>query len=381
MRSSPPVARTDFIAAALADLAARDRLRRVRVVTARSAAEVVVSGRELINFAANDYLGLGLDARLATAAAAAEIALGVGAGASRLVSGHTAITEELEGSLRSWLGVESVRLFNSGYAANTGLLPVIAEPGDLIVSDERNHASLIDGCRLSRATVAVYRHLDLDDLERRLRTPARRKVVVTESVFSMDGDAAPLAELVGLAHRHGALVVVDDAHAIGIMGESGRGLGVAAGADIVVGTLGKAVGAAGAFVAGPAGLAELLWNRARTLVFSTGLTTGTQAAAVEGVAILRGAEGDRRRQVLRDHRDRLGSRAAGLPGAIVPLVIGADADAVAASSRLEAQGFWIPAIRPPTVPEGTARLRITLSAAHTAEQVDRLRAALSEGLA
>lgn len=380
MRSSPRVARTDFIAAALADLAARDRLRRVRVVTARTAAEVVVSGRELINFAANDYLGLGLDPRLAAAAAAAELALGVGAGASRLVSGQTAITEELERSLRSWLGVESVRLFNSGYAANTGLLPVIAEAGDLIVSDERNHASLIDGCRLSRAATSVYRHLDLKDLERRLATPARRKIVVTESVFSMDGDVAPLAELVDLAHQHDALVVVDDAHAVGILGECGRGLGLQAGADIVLGTLGKAVGSAGAFVAGPAGLAELLWNRARPLVFSTGLTTGTQAAAVEGLAILQSAEGDRRRQALREHRARLGARASELPAAIVPVVVGSDADAVALSARLEEQGFWIPAIRPPTVPEGTARLRITLSAAHTAGQVGRLRDALGDRL-
>lgn len=362
----------DFIDGELAALAARDRLRRARVVRARAGMEVEVDGRRLINFASNDYLGLAMDGRLAAAAAEAEGRWGVGAGASRLVSGQTAVTEELEDTLRGWLGAESVRLFNSGYAANTGLIPVIAGPGDLVVSDELNHASLIDGCRLSRATVAVYRHGSLEEVAALLRRPARRKVVVTESVFSMDGDRARLEELVALAHEAGAIVVVDDAHAIGITREMGRGLGLAAGADVVVGTLGKSVGAAGAFVAGPRGLAELLWNRARTLVFSTGMTIGAQAAALAGVQIVGSAEGDALRERLWMHLETLG----GHDSPIVPVVIGADRDAVARSAELEEQGLWIPAIRPPTVAEGTARLRVTLSAGHTDEQVARLQAAI-----
>ncbi|MBK9035060.1 MAG: 8-amino-7-oxononanoate synthase [Myxococcales bacterium] len=369
-----------FIEDELAALAAHGRLRIARTVEARRGAEVVVDGRTLVNFAANDYLGLALDPRLATAAAAAERELGTGAGASRLISGHTVVTAELERALAAWVGRPSARLFNSGYSANTGLLPCVANSGDVIFSDERNHASLIDGCRLARATIEIYRHADLDDLARRLRTtPGRRRFVVTESIFSMDGDLAPLEPLVTLAHAAGAVVIVDDAHALGVVGPGGAGLGAAAGADIVVGTLGKSVGAAGAFVAGPAALADLLWNRARTLVFSTGMTIGTQAAALAGVAIAAGGDGDERRARLQTLRVGLGRRMeSGSAAAIVPVILGSDRAATAASARLEELGFWVPAIRPPTVAEGTARLRITLSAAHSAEQVAALSRALDD---
>lgn len=370
---SARVSALDFLDDELATLSARGRRRVERVVTARAGAEVVVDGRTLVNFASNDYLGLALDPRLAAAASAAEAAHGTGAGASRLISGHTGVTVELERALASWLDVEAVRVFNSGYAANTGLIASLAGPGDVILSDERNHASLIDGCRLARAQVAVYRHGDLADLERRLATiPGRRRFVVTESVFSMDGDCPDLDQLVALAHRHGAAAIVDDAHALGVLSASGRGLGVAAGADVVVATLGKSVGAAGAFVAGTRSLADFLWNRARTLIFSTGLTTGTQAAALEGVRIASGAEGDARRARLREHVARLG----GCEAAIIPVVLGDDRAAVAAASRLESMGFWVPAIRPPTVAEGTSRLRVTVSAAHASEQVAALATAL-----
>ena len=364
----------DFLADELESLRARGRRRVERVVTARSGAEVIVDGRTLVNFASNDYLGLAVDPRLAAAAAAAEAEHGTGAGASRLISGHTAVTVELEQALAAWLGVEAARLFNSGYAANTGLIGSLAGPGDVIFSDERNHASLIDGCRLSRAQVAVYRHGDLTDLRRALETtPGRRRFVVTESVFSMDGDVAPLAELVGLAHEHGAVAIVDDAHALGVIGPRGGGLGVAAGADVVIATLGKSVGSAGAFVAGSRVLAEFLWNRARTLIFSTGLTTGTQAAALEGVRIASGVEGDERRGRLRENVAQVDDQAR---AAIVPVVLGDDRAAVAAAAALESAGLWVPAIRPPTVAEGTARLRVTFSAAHTPEQVAVLSRAL-----
>jgi 8-amino-7-oxononanoate synthase len=379
MRSSPRVPRLDFIEAELAELEARDRRRRVRVVEARHGAEVVVDGRPLVNFASNDYLGLAVDARLAAAAAHAEATYGVGAGASRLISGHTAVTASLEGALAAWLRRPACRLFNSGYAANTGLLPSLAGVGDVIFSDERNHASLIDGCRLSRARVEVYRHNDVDDLRRRMAaTVGRRRFVVTESLFSMDGDPAPLDDLVAVAHGGGAAMIVDDAHALGVLGPAGAGLAPATPADIVVGTLGKSLGSAGAFVAGPTALAELLWNRARPLVFSTGMTIGAQAAALAAVAIAQGEEGRQRRATLAELRLRLAG-ALGLAdgvGAIVPIVLGADAAAVSASAALEQRGFWVPAIRPPTVAEGTARLRVTLSALHSSAQVEALAAAL-----
>lgn len=379
MRSSPRVTRLDFIEAELAELEARDRRRRVRVVEARRGAEVVVEGRTLVNFASNDYLGLAVEPRLAAAAAQAEAAFGVGAGASRLISGHTSVTAELERALAAWVRRPACRLFNSGYAANTGLMPVLAGAGDVIFSDERNHASLIDGCRLSRAAVEVYRHNDVDDLRRRMAARmGRRRFVVTESLFSMDGDLAPIDELVEVAHGGGAAVIVDDAHASGVLGEDGAGLAPSSQADVVVGTLGKSLGSAGAFVAGSAALVDLLWNRARPLVFSTGLTIGAQAAALAALEIARSEDGQRRRSALAEHRTRLSS-ALGLgesAGAIVPLILGADAVAVAASAALERGGFWVPAIRPPTVAEGTARLRVTLSAIHSSAQVQSLVEAL-----
>jgi 8-amino-7-oxononanoate synthase len=382
------VTRLDFIADELGELERRGRRRRVRTVTARRGAEVVVDGRALVNFASNDYLGLGTDPRLARAAARAEAEHGVGAGASRLISGYTTVTAELERALADWVRRPASRLFNSGYSANTGIVPVLAGDGDVVFSDERNHASVIDGCRLARAAVEVYRHADPDDLRRRLHLRAgRRRFVVTESAFSMDGDCAPLAELVSVAHAAGAAVIVDDAHGLGVLGDDGAGLAAATGADIVVGTLGKAVGSAGAFVAGPESLIELLWNRARPLVYSTGLTIGTQAAALEGVAIARGPEGvARRARVVRLRallEDRVGAelgerlRWASRGGsAIVPVILGGDRAAVQAATTLEDEGYWVPAIRPPTVPEGSARLRVTISAAHQDAHVEGLAASL-----
>lgn len=381
MRSSPRVTRLDFLDDELAALDARDRRRRVRTVSSRRGAEVVVDGRALVNFASNDYLGLAVDPRLAVAAAAAEAELGVGAGASRLISGHTALTDELEAAIAAWVRRPSCRLFNSGYAANTGLLPVLAGAGDVIFSDERNHASLIDGCRLSRAAVEVYRHNDLDDLRKRMAIRSgRRRFVVTESVFSMDGDRAPLTDLVALAHGGDAAVVVDDAHALGVLGPDGAGLAAASDADVIVGTLGKSVGSAGAFVAGSRSLVELLWNRARPLVFSTGMTIGAQAAALAGVTIARSVEGEVLRERVQRSRESLlaALRLDGGPGAIVPIILGADRVAVAAAASLEERGFWVPAIRPPTVAEGTARLRVTLSAAHSETQVAALASALTD---
>ena len=378
-----PVGVLDFLDEELAALERAGRRRVVRTVEARSGCEVVVRGQRLVNFASNDYLGLGTDGRLAQAAAAAEVRVGVGAGASRLISGHTAVTDELERALAALVGAPSARVFNSGYAANTGLVPTLVGAGDVVFSDELDHASLIDGCRLAKARVVVYPHGDAGALEAALgRERGRRRVIVTESVFSMDGDVAPLAAIVALGKAHGAIVVVDDAHAFGVLGPRGAGLGWASGADIVVGTLGKSVGAAGAFVAGPPALAELLWNRARPLVFSTGLSIGTQAAALEGVRIVASDEGAALRRAVRENVVRL-SAALGReapPAAILPIVVGDDTRAVAISKALEADGLWVPAIRPPTVPEGTARLRVTLAANHAPAMIDALAGSLRDRL-
>lgn len=372
MRAVPAL---DFLDDELEALDRAGRRRVVRTIEGRRGCEVVVDGRTLVGFASNDYLGLAQDPRLAAAASAAEAEHGVGAGASRLISGHSTLTDRLEAALAAHVGAPSARLFNSGYAANTGLLPVLAGEGDLIFSDSLNHASLIDGCRLSRARVVVYRHADVDHLAQLLGTEhGRRRIVVTESIFSMDGDRAPLERIVALARAHDAVTVVDDAHAYGILGQHGAGLGWAAGADVVVGTLGKAIGAAGAFVAGPTKLAELLWNRARPLVFSTGLTVGTQAAALAGLEVVRGPDGDLRRRRLRVLVDRLceALRIPGAPGAIVPFLLGTEDRAVSVARHLESRGFWVPAIRPPTVPLGTSRLRIALSSDQTDAALDRL---------
>src|SRR5690349_9490663 len=255
---------------ARAELAALDAagLRRGRrVVSGRQGVRVVVDGREVVSFSSNDYLGLAGHAALEEAAAESLRRAGVGAGASRLIVGNTSDHERLERSLASWLE-RDVLLFNTGYAANTGVLPVVARRGDVVLSDELNHASIIDGCRLSRADVVVYRHLDLADLEQKLAAHrGRRVVVVTETVFSMDGDVVDIVEIDRVRRRAGAMLVVDEAHAMGAIGEGGRGISTSAGIvpDVIVGTLGKAFGSHGAFAAAGAATIDLLWNRARSI--------------------------------------------------------------------------------------------------------------------
>lgn len=347
----------------LAALAATGRLRGRRVVLGAADGELEFDVGRAIDFSSNDYLGLASDARLRDAAIACMTRDGVGATASRLIMTHRA-HEELEDALAQWLGSEQVQLFNSGYAANVGLLSTIAGRDDAIFSDELNHASIIDGCRLSRARVVVYRHGALDDLEAALaKTSARRRVVVSETVFSMDGDFAEVAALRAVCDRAGATLVLDEAHAVGLFGPQGRGVAAAQGvtADLTVGTLGKSFGCFGAFVATSSEVATLLWNRARSLVFSTGLPPMVSSAAAAALSIVRSSEGDERRAaVLRNVRAlRVGL---GLHGAgqIVPWVLGSEERAVRASQQLLAQGIFVQAIRPPTVPPDTARLRIAV---------------------
>lgn len=322
----------------------------------------------LVSFASNDYLGLSRHPALAAAACEAIERWGTGAGAARLVVGSRPVHDELEAALAAWKGAEAALLFPTGYAANVGVLTTFGVEGVRILSDELNHASIVDGSRLARADVAVYRHLDLGHLAS-LLADGRRSIVVSDSVFSMDGDVAPVAELVRLCAEHDALLVLDEAHAV-----LGPHVDVAADAPVLrVGTLSKTLGAQGGFVVGPRASVELLVNRARPFVFSTAMAPPVAAAALAAVGIVQSAEGDALVARLRAAVERV---APGRPSPIVPVVLGEEAAAVAASEALLARGIVVPAIRPPTVPPGTSRLRIALSAAHTDDEVARLQEAL-----
>jgi 8-amino-7-oxononanoate synthase len=343
----------------------------------------------LLSFCSNDYLGLASHPEVLAAAVDAAQREGFGAGAARLVAGDLPSHRALETDLATFLARPAALLFPTGYQANLGLVTALAGPSDLVVSDAANHASLIDGCRLSRATVAIYVHADPASAGEALARPGnfRRRLLVTESLFSMDGDAAPLADLADLATAHDAVFVVDEAHALGTAGPAGRGLCAAAGVspDVLIGTLGKAFGAAGGFVTGAASLRDYLVNRARTFIFTTAGPPAVAAAARAALRLAAGPDGDRRRDRLRSRQDRLvaalAGRAAATPGPILPIVLGDDSRALEAAAGLRRRGIFVPAIRPPTVPDGTARLRLTFSSEHTDAEVDALATALGEVLA
>ncbi len=336
----------------------------------------------LVNLSSNDYLGLG-----GSVAGLDDMPPAPwGAGASRLVTGDTAHHEDLERALADWLSCKDALVFSSGYAANVGVIGALMADGDLIVSDEKNHASIIDGCRLSRARVVVVPHLDAAAVELSLATiPHRRAMVVTESWFSMDADTPDLPRLRNVCDEYSAVLMVDEAHALGVFGPDGRGLCAGCGVvpDILIGTFGKALGGSGAFVAGPHLLLDWLWNRARSFVFSTGMSPQMAAVLARRVGLVRAANGARVRLAAMSARVR-GSCPSGLSvlghGPIVPVVLGTNDRALTASASLRARGFHVVAIRPPTVPENTARLRLTLRADCTDDDVERLVAALG-GLA
>lgn len=348
-----------------------------------------IGRRELINFGSNDYLGLAADPRLAMAAAKAAVHDGTGAGASPLVTGHAAAHRRLEKQLAEQEKTERAVVFSSGYAANMGTIAALAGRGDAIYADQKNHASLIDGCRLSRAAVHVYRHRDWRALADQLAAGGgyRRRLIATESVFSMDGDLAPLAELAELAERFQCMLVVDEAHATGVFGAQGRGLaeqlGVENRVDVRIGTLSKALGCAGGFVCGSDRLIRWLINRARTYVFSTALPPATCAAALAALAIVR-VEPERRvvlAQRAAQLRDRLRAQGWHLgesASQIIPLVVGDAARATRCSRELRSRGLLVPAIRPPSVPEGESLLRISVSYAHTSGMIELLAAVLAE---
>lgn len=327
-----------------------------------------LAGQTVVSFASNDYLGLSVHPAVVEAGRAALDRWGAGSGSARLIVGSRPVHSELEGALAEWKRCEAALLFPNGFTANLGVLSTFGGPGTTIFSDELNHASIVDGCRLSRADVRVFPHRDVAALEKML-AHADRSIVVTDSVFSMDGDLAPLDNLAELCRRHDALLVIDEAHAV--LGPIPTLNGVE---HLRVGTLSKFLGSFGGFVAGRRELVELLINRSRPFIFTTATSPADAAAALAALDICRSAEGDELRARLRAHVNHI---APGHPSPIIPVVIG-DADAALdASRRLLEGGVFVPAIRPPSVPAGTSRLRVTVSAAHTDEEI----AALADNLA
>lgn len=349
-------------------------------------------GRELLNFASNDYLGLAGHPALAEAAAAAARDWGAGSAASRLISGSLAPHHLLEEALADWLNTGAALAFSSGYAAAIGTIPALVGPEDIVIIDKLTHACCIDAARLSGAQLRVFKHNDLDDLSDILRwadsiqaVQRPNILVVTESIFSMDGHVAPLRELVDLKDRHGAWLMLDEAHATGLFGPRRAGLahdlGLADRIDIHLGTLGKAVGSAGGFIAGSRTLIDFLIHRARTFLFSTAPVPAAAAAAHAGLDLIRSNAGADRANATWSRANQLASI---LPGtaaptsAILPWIIGSETRALATAGLLLDAGFFAPAIRFPTVPRSKARLRFTVSAAHTEEHISRLAAALPQ---
>ncbi len=357
--------------------------RRLRRIGSPPGAIVIVDGREAVNFSSNDYLGLADDPRLRGAATAAIEKFGAGAGSSRLISGSQSPHVELEAALARFKRTEAALTFATGHAAALGTIPALVGPDDVVILDKLSHACLVDAARLSGATIRVFPHNHLEKLERLLAW-AREKyaksnvLVVTESVFSMDGDLAPLREIVELKERFGAWLLLDEAHGMGVRGPNGRGLAaeleVADRVEVHMGTLGKALGASGGVIGGSARLIDLLVHRARSFIFSTAPVPAAAAAAAEAVRLLEGGEAEPRRERLWTNVRRF---AADADSAIVPQMVGDEAGAVALSERLAAEGLLAPAVRYPTVARGQARLRVTLSAAHSEAQVDRMAAALA----
>jgi 8-amino-7-oxononanoate synthase len=355
-----------------------DRWRSPVDLDADTAVTGAVGGREMVSFAANDYLGLTHHPAVVAAAHAAIERWGAGSGAARLVVGSRPVHRELERELAAWKRTDDVVLFPTGFAANLGVLAAFGARDVTVFSDELNHASIIDGCRLARAEVQIYRHNDLDHLAELLLAARGRgpAVVATDTVFSMDGDCVDLAALVALTTEHEALLVLDEAHAVLGPDLPIDGAGGAAGGTVLrVGTLSKTLGSLGGFVAGPQPFVDLLRNVSRPYIFTTASTPADTAAALAALRVMRSPEGDALRTRLRGHVDRLRP---GHPSPILPVVLGPEGVARAAAAALAERGLLVPAIRPPTVPPGTSRLRVALSAAHTDSQIDRLLAALEE---
>ena len=371
-------------------LRARSLERKLREISSAQGPEVQIAGRRLINFSSNDYLGLASDLRLREAAIGTIKEFGVGAGASRLVSGTQSPHLRLETALAKWKETEAALSFSSGYAAAFGTVPALVSKDDVILLDKLCHASLIDGAKLSGATLRVFPHNHLGKLEEHLewvrrQHPGKRILILTESVFSMDGDRAPLRELIELKKRFGALLMLDEAHAVGVIGPNGRGLAAAQNlsddVDVQMGTLSKALGASGGYICGSRSLIEWLINRARSFIYSTAPPPAIVAAALAAVNFLGSSEGEERRRLLWERiglmkdllpRNELNEKASVVNSAIFPWIVGDEQAAIDLAASLQSEGFLVPAIRYPTVAKGSARLRITVTASHGENQIRSL---------
>lgn len=353
--------------------------RRLRTIASPKLPQVMLDGQEVINFSSNDYLGLAQHPRLIEAASKAIHDYGTGSTASRLVCGSLDLFQKLEEQIAAAKKAEAALTFANGYATAMGVIPAVVSKGDTIILDKLAHACLIDAARLSGATLRIFPHNDLTKLEKLLISGKGRTLVLTESVFSMDGDLCPLREIIRLKEKHGALLLLDEAHAVGILGPNGQGLaedlGLQEEVDFQMGTLGKALGSAGGYVAASRAWIDLFINKARSFIYSTAPPPSQAAASIAALELLSSPEGSQIRQRLLDHCRRFQSATP-----IIPYVIGDNEAALSASATLMTHGFLVPAIRYPTVPRGTARLRVTLSAAHDSDHLEKLQEILATGI-
>ena len=372
----------DWLDTERATLEQSDLLRHLRTVMSAPTGTINLDGRDVVLLGSNNYLGLSTHPKVIAAAIEATRVFGTGASGSRLISGNSELYATLETHLAEAKGTEAALVFSSGYAANTSVIPVLAGEGDLILSDALNHASIIDGCRLSRATKKIYQHCDVECLKTLLSESHifRRRLIVTDGVFSMDGDIAPLPDICDLAAAHDAMVLVDDAHGFGVLGKDGSGtvahFGLEEKGIIQMGTLSKAVGALGGYIAGSYTLIELLINRARGFIFTTGLPPATLAAANAALALIRSTP--ELQQRLFSHAKHLKTALIGLgytvlpsETQILPVVLGSPQRAIGVAEALLTEGVFAPAIRPPAVPIGTSRLRLTVMATHTEAEIQQ----------
>ena len=374
----------------LAGLREQNLFRELRRVDSAQGSRIEIGGKTFLNFSSNDYLGLANHSTLKEAAIRTVEKFGAGAGASRLICGSLSPFHELEDALATFKKTESALTFSTGYAAALGTITALVGKDDIIILDKLVHACIVDAAKLSGAKLRIFDHNDLNDLEDKLRwarTNSQGQIlVVTESIFSMDGDAAPLREIVALKDKYGAWLMVDEAHATGIIGEKGRGiadeLGVSNQIEIQMGTLGKALGASGGYICGNRALIDFLVNRARSFIFSTAPIPAAAATAMAGIQLVQSAEGEKLRLQLEQHvaafKSAIGNRHLAMASAIIPLILGDEEKTLAAASKLRAHGIFVPAIRYPTVARGAARLRVTLTAAHTAADVAELVTALNK---
>jgi 8-amino-7-oxononanoate synthase len=386
------IVNTEWIGDILDDLRQQGLLRRLPSVTSPPGPEIEIDGRPVLQFASNDYLSLAADPRLAEAAGRAAREFGTGSTASRLIVGTGSLVTELERRLADLKHTEAALVLPTGYMANLALVTSLVGPGDAVLVDRLCHASILDAIALARARLITFRHNDPDALRKKLTEKAgyARRLVMTESVFSMDGDVAPLGDLAAVAEQHGAMFAVDEAHATGVFGTSGAGLAEEQGVPperitATVGTLSKALGGLGGFITTSQPVADLLVNRARSLIFTTGIPPAQAATALAALEVVH--DEPERRDTLRRRAESLRGRLAAMgldvgasASQIVPIIVGDAAQAVAMSEALWDRGLFVPAIRPPSVPKGTSRLRISLQYAHTGEHIDRLVAAVTEAM-